>query len=66
MPPKANPNAAARIVDEDLLQSMIPDPDAARRYVGAGLIEQMDVWNNSAEWLIERCGLRCADYRAAQ
>lgn len=144
MPPQAKPNAAAEIVDEDLRLLMIPEPDAARRYVAPdlqirltggqvmrapdgcaafnatryrwvkkrvdhtdavaggsheqtvvdslgtlhgkwpdgspfkgnryvdrfivriGLLAQMDLWNNSAEWLIERCGLRCADYRAAQ
>ncbi|MDP2447947.1 MAG: nuclear transport factor 2 family protein [Polaromonas sp.] len=144
MPTQAKPNAAAEIVDEYLRLLMIPDPDAARRYVApdlqirftggqvmrdpdecaafnatryrwvkkrvdhtetvaggsheqtvvyslgtlhgewpdgtpfegnryvdrfivrTGLIAQMDVWNDSAEWLIDRCGLRCKDYRAAR
>lgn len=36
-----------------------------RRVVRADLITQMDVWNDSAEWLIDRCGLGTADHRAA-
>jgi hypothetical protein len=45
-------------------------PFKGNRYVNrfvvqAGLITQMDVWNDSAEWLIERCGLRTQDNRVA-
>lgn len=36
-----------------------------RFVVQAGLITQMDVWNDSAEWLIERFGLRTEDHRVA-
>ena len=76
MTPRAIPNAAAEIVDKYMRRLMIPDPDAAWRYVAAdlqirftaraGLIAQTDAWNNSAKWLIDCCGLRCADYRAAR
>ena len=76
MTPQANPNAAAKIVNEYQRRPIIPDPDAARRYVAAdlpirftawaGRIAQMNAWNDSAEWLIDRRGPRCADYRAAR
>ncbi len=33
-------------------------PNAAARNVDES---QMDVWTDRAEWLIDRCGLRCAD-----
>ena len=76
MTPQAIPNADAEIGYRYMRRLMIPDPDVARRYAaadlqirftaGAGLIAQTDAWNNSAEGLIDRCGLRCADYRAAR
>jgi hypothetical protein len=36
-----------------------------RFVVRRGLITQMDVWNDSAEWLIDRCGLGTLDRRAS-
>lgn len=110
MTPQANPNLAAEIVDEYLRRLMIPDPDAARRYVApdlqirftagqvmrdrdecaafnatrnlkvkkhadltealaGGSHEQTVVYSLctlDGEWLIDRCGLRGEDYRAAR
>lgn len=110
MTPQVNPNVAAEFVDEFLRRLMIPDPNAARRYVApdlqirftagqvmrdrdgcaafnatrylkvqkhvdhteaaaGGSHEQTVVYSRGTlhgEWLIDRCGLRGANYRDAR